>query len=123
MKFLKNELEFLNLYNLCRNNNEELSQKLNIVANSENNKVTFSQLGIKLCLKTELKKDVSEDFNLTVSTEKLFNLLKISKEDEIEINKKGIDFSTGHYTFGSVENDDLDIDSLNDRINKECLNT
>lgn len=124
MIFKTGELDFLNLYAVCINNTDEMSEKFEIFADPESKTVTFTQFSSYIKFITVLEnKDITEEFKLILSTDKFVKLLKMSSDDDVDINKLGIDFPSGHYDFGTEEwsNQD-DLKAIQEKLNQNPSN-
>ena len=91
MKFTKQELLFLELYQTCADTRNVLHDKLIIKTDKENNKVVFAQISYEASLFTTLEKEVEEDFVVILETNNIFSMIRLTQDsEEIFISKDKI---------------------------------
>lgn len=91
MKFTKQELLFLELYQTCADTRNVLHDKLIIKTDKENNKVVFAQISYEASLFTTLEKEVEKDFVVILETNNIFSMIRLTQDnEEIFISKDKI---------------------------------
>jgi hypothetical protein len=111
MKFKKEQLEFLNIFQSCINTSSFEGDKLNIVSYKDTSKVYFSLFTDEVKLIKEVDVSDTIDLILSINLTQFFSMLNLCKENSyIEILEDKIKF--GENSEYSFENYDFNVDNF-----------
>lgn len=115
MKFTKQDLLFLEMYNVCADTKNILHNKLIIQADSKNKKVKFAQISSEASLYTEIDKDdIEKDFDVIYDINTFCSVLRLTPDtEEIYISETTIKFGkNSSYDFKKYNIDSSIISTL-----------